>query len=72
MATHILPASGIIGDDDAPAAAAPARSGKPPLMRRVFDALVEAQSLRARREVDRVLGRGAYDRAMRGEWPAQR
>jgi hypothetical protein len=70
MATHILPASGIIGDDDAPAAA-PARSGKPPLMRRFLDALIDAQSQRARREVDRVLGRGAYDRAMRGEWPAQ-
>jgi hypothetical protein len=71
MATHILPASGIIGDDDAPAAA-PARSGKPPLMRHIFDALVDAQLQRARREADRVLGRGAYDRAMRGEWPAVR
>ena len=67
MATHILPASSIIGNDDAPA-----RSGKPPLMRRFLDALIDAQSQRARREVDRVLGRGAYDRAMRGEWPAQR
>jgi hypothetical protein len=66
MATHILPSSAILGNDDTPA-----RSSKPSLMRRVIDALAVAQSQRARREVDRVLGRGAYDRAMRGEWPAQ-
>jgi hypothetical protein len=71
LSTHALPSSDILDDEDAHSAA-PALSGKPSLMRRIFDALIEAQSIRAKREVDRVLGRGAYDRAMRGELHTER
>jgi hypothetical protein len=68
MATHVLPSSHIVDDDDAPV---PARTNKPSWMRRFYDALIESQMVRARREVDRVLGRGAFARAMRGESPVQ-
>ena len=44
---------------------------EPSAVRRFYDAMIESQSIRARREIDRVLGRGAYDRAMRGEWPGE-
>jgi hypothetical protein len=73
MATHALPSRHILDDDDdAPQAAAPpAISLKPSLMRRFYDGLVETQSKRAQREIDRVLGRGAYHRAM-GTPPPER
>jgi hypothetical protein len=71
MATHALPSSHILDDDDAPAAP-PARTEKPSLMRRLYDAMIEAQTRRAAREVDRMLGRGTFARAMRGELPPER
>jgi len=64
MATHALPAAHIL-DDDAPAAA----SHKPSLMRRMFDAIVEAQRRRAQREISRILGPGALQLMSGGEPP---
>jgi hypothetical protein len=69
MATHALPSSHILGDDDASEFAQP---GKPSLMRRVYDALLESQKRRAKREIDRVLGRGALNRAFHAELPPER
>lgn len=64
--TQALSSSHMLDDDDAPAAV---RSPRPSLMRRFYDAMIEMQLRRAQREVDRLLGAGAYARAMRGEWP---
>ena len=73
MATHALPSSHIIGDDDAPAAAAAhATALKPSLLRRLYDAILESQMRRAQREIGRKLGPGALDRAFRAELPPQR
>ena len=71
MASHAFPASHIIDDDDAPATT-PARSLKPSLLRRFYDALIESQMRRAQREIDRKLGPGAYRRALRVEMPPER
>lgn len=72
MTSHALPSSHILDDDETPAAALPAPTNKPPLMRRLYDAMIEAQTRRAAREVDRMLGRGTFARAMRDEWPPER
>jgi hypothetical protein len=69
MATHALPSSHIL-DDDAPAAAhAPARLS---LLRRLYVAILVSQSRRAQREIDRKLGPGALQRALRTELPPPR
>ena len=70
MATQALPSSHILDDDedDAPAAA-PARISP---LRRLYDAVLESQMRRAQREIDRKLGPGALQRAMRAELPPQR
>lgn len=62
MATHALPASNILDEEDA-LAAAPEPATKVSLMRRMFDAVTEAQMRRSQREVDRILGRGALHHA---------
>jgi hypothetical protein len=72
MATHALPASHILDDEDAPGAAALAPSQKPSLMRRLFDAFTEAQMRRAQREVDRILGPRAFQRALLAPLPPDR
>jgi hypothetical protein len=70
MATHALPSSHIIDDDDAPAAAhAPSR---PSFLRRLYVAILIAQTRRAHREIDRVLGPGTLQRAMRAQLPPHR
>ena len=68
MATHALPSSHIVDDEEAPRAASHKRS----LMRRLFDAFTAAQMRRAQREVDRILGPGSMHRAFRGEFPPER
>lgn len=70
MATHALPASHIIDDEDAPATAV--ASSKPPLLRRIYHAVLESQQRRARREIARVLGPGALAAAFRAELPPER
>ena len=75
MATHALPSSHILDGGDAPehASMAPARApSRPSLLRRCFDAIAESQLRRAHREIDRVLGPGALERARRGEYPLRR
>jgi hypothetical protein len=72
MATRALPASHILDDEDAPAAAAIEPPPGPSLLRRLFDAFTEAQMRRAQREVDRILGPGALHRALRAELPPER
>jgi hypothetical protein len=71
MAAHALPSSHILDDDDdAPAAAhAPARLS---LLRRLYVAILVSQSRRAQREIDRKLGPGALQRALRTELPPPR
>ena len=54
MATDTLPAAFVSADDTPAAPLAPAR--KASLLRRLFDAIVEAQTRRAQREIARVLG----------------
>ena len=71
MATQALPSSALsshIDDDDEPVATL-ATSSQPSLMRRVYDAFTASQMRRAQREVDRILGAGAFRRALRGELP---
>ena len=68
MATHALPASHIFDDEDALAAS----SHAPSLMRRFYDALIEAQRRRAQREIARVLGPRALAAAFRAELPPER
>jgi hypothetical protein len=70
MATsHILPSSHII-DDDAPVTAVPSRGRT--LLHRLYKAMLETQSRRAQREIDRVLGPGALARAFSAELPPER
>jgi hypothetical protein len=63
MATHTLPASAILDDEDAPATAH--AGSRKSILRRIYDALIESQTRRAHREIDRVLGAGAFRRALR-------
>ncbi len=56
MATHALPSSHIL-DDDAPRSRAHARSAKPSLLRRLYDAILQSQMRRAQREIDRICRR---------------
>ena len=75
MATHALSSSALsshIDDDDEPAAARSATSSQPSLMRRVYDAFTASQMRRAQREVDRMLGAGAFHRAIRAQLPPER
>jgi hypothetical protein len=74
MATHTLPASHIADHEDAEPAFAPssAVSARPTFLRRFFDALQQSQMRRAQREIDRVLGPGALERAFRAELPPER
>jgi hypothetical protein len=67
MATHALPASHIIDEEYAPATSASALRPSP--MRRFYDALIEMQMHRARREIDRVLGPGGFERALGTKLP---
>ena len=71
MATHALPSAALSShiDDDEPVAAT---STEPSLMRRMYDAFTASQMHRAQREVDRILGAGAFRRALRGELPLER
>ena len=69
--TQALPSSHI-ADDEAALFAAHAPSLKPSFMRRLFDALVEAQMRRAQREVNRILGPRALERAVFDTLPPQR
>ena len=71
MATHALPSSHILDDEDAPAAPlhAPAQVS---LLRRLYIAILVSQMRRAQREIDRMLGPGALQRALRTEIPPQR
>jgi hypothetical protein len=69
MATHALPSSHILGDDDAAVAPAPSR---PAFMRRLYIAILVSQMRRAQRGIDRKLGPGALRRAIRAELPPQR
>jgi hypothetical protein len=62
MATQTLPSPHILEDDDAPQAAAPTRSRKPPFMRRLYIAILISQQRRAQRHIDRVLGDDTYHR----------
>jgi hypothetical protein len=68
MATHTLPSPHIL-DDDEPQAAALAHPRKPPLMRRLYIALLIAQHHRAQRHIDRVLGGRALEQAFRAPPP---
>jgi hypothetical protein len=68
MATQALPASHIAADDDDAAAV---HSPKPSWLRRFYDAMIEAQQLRAMREIDRKLGSGAFARALRTPLPPE-
>ena len=70
MATHALPASHILDDDDA--SAAPRASSRPSFIRRVYVAILISQMRRAQREIDRKLGPGSLQRAMRNELPRER
>ena len=75
MATHALSSSALashIDDDDEPVTAAPATASQPSLIRRMYDAFTASQMRRAQREVDRILGAGAFRRALRGELPLER
>ena len=68
MATHALPSPRIFEDDD-PQAATAAIAPQPSLLRRCYDAFLETQQRRAQREVDRVLGTGAFRRAAQSPPP---
>jgi len=70
MATHALPSSHILDDEHTRATShAPAR---PSLLRRLYIAILVSQMRRAQREIDRKLGPGALQRALRTEIPPQR
>jgi uncharacterized protein YbjT (DUF2867 family) len=64
MATHALPASHILDNHDATDDSVRASNHGPTIMRRVYDAMVAMQQRRAQREIDRVLGTGAFSRAV--------
>ena len=72
MATHALPSLHIVDDGDAPAAAATHAPARPSLLRRLYIAILVSQMRRAQREIDRKLGPGALQRALRTEIPPQR
>ena len=73
MATHALPAPNILDDeDDAPAAAIAHAPARVSLLRRIYIAILVSQMRRAQREIDRKLGPGALQRALRTELPPQR
>ena len=72
MATHALPSSHILDEDDAPAAAVAHAPARVSLLRRLYIAILVAQMRRAQREIDRRLGPGALQRALRTEIPPQR
>ena len=69
MATHALPSSHILDDEDAAPVTAPARVS---LLRRIYIAILVSQMRRAQREIDRKLGPGALQRALRTELPPPR
>ena len=74
MATQALSSSALsshIDDEEETAAFATAASSQPSLMRRVYDAFTASQMRRAQREVDRVLGAGAFRRAIRAQLPPE-
>ena len=71
MATHALPASHILDDEDAAPATAVAHA-RVSLLRRIYIAILVSQMRRAQREIDRKLGPGALQRALRTEIPPQR
>ena len=54
MATDVLPAA-LAGDSAAPDTTSLPASRKPALLRRLYDAIVEAQTRRAQRELARLL-----------------
>ena len=70
MATHALPASHILQDDDAPAART--ASQRPSIGRRIYNAMIEMQQRRAQREIARVLGARALSTAFRAKLPHDR
>jgi hypothetical protein len=75
MATQALSSSALsshIDDDDEPVALTSAASSQPSLMRRMYDAFTASQMRRAQREVDRMLGAGAFHRAIRAQLPPER
>ena len=72
MATHALPASHILDDEDAHDAAAAHAPARPSLLRRLYIAILVSQMRRAQREIDRKLGPGALQRALRTGIPPQR
>ena len=77
MATQALSSSALsshIDDDDETVAAttATASASQPSLMRRMYDAFTATQMRRAQREVDRMLGAGAFHRAIRAQLPPER
>ena len=75
MATQALSSSALsshIDDEEETAAFAPAASSQPSLMRRMYDAFTASQMRRAQREVDRLLGHGAFHRACRAPLPPER
>jgi hypothetical protein len=74
MATYALSPSAlsspIVGTDDVPSRQVV--SSQPSLMRRLYDAFTAAQMRRAQREVDRILGSGAFRHALRTPLPPGR
>jgi hypothetical protein len=72
MATHALPSSHILDDEDAPAAATAHVPARVSLLRRLYVAILVSQSRRAQLEIDRKLGPGALQRALRTELPPPR
>ena len=68
--SQALGAAGMTGDG-APIAAVPARALKPSLPRRLFDAMVQAQTRRAEREIARLLTPDALA-ALPRRYPPQR
>ena len=71
MATHALPAPHIL-DDEHDAAASAHAPARPSLLRRLYIAILVSQMRRAQREIDRKLGPGALQRALRTEFPPRR
>jgi hypothetical protein len=71
MATDVFHASHIADDEAAPLVHARAPSGRASFMRRFYDALIETQARRARIEIDRKLGAGAFERARRMQLPPE-
>ena len=61
-----------IDDDDEPVAVTTTTASQPSLMRRMYDAFTASQMRRAQREVDRLLGHGAFHRACRAPLPPER